>query len=105
MPIYSFKDQGTGEIVEKFFHMKDAPPIGEPISDRLVRIPDLPIAAVVADRHFVSRQQPRWYTHHKNAGGAFNKIGQPVYDSMEQVQQTASRSRGEEHTDGGYEYS
>ena len=104
MPLYSFKNERTGETEERFYHMADAPAIGAYISDGLVRVPDSFQSKVVADRHFVSQQMPRNYKHHADAGGSFNELGQPVFDSMKQVQETAARSRGEEKIDSGYDY-
>jgi hypothetical protein len=94
MPLYSFRTP-QGRVVERFYHMRDAPPIGSK-RGQLVRVPDGNQAKCVKDRHFVSKSLPLNYKHHRDAGGKFNKKGQPIFESMRQVQQTAARSRGEE---------
>jgi hypothetical protein len=90
MPEYVFEGL-DGQFVERFYKMSEAPKLGECVTidgQPFTRVPTLPRARVVADRHVASRSLPKYYKHHREAGGKFDDQGRCLFDSMRQIDET-----------------
>ncbi len=107
MANYTFQDlQGNERVLP--YPMSKVPSIGTQVivdGKCYIRVNDYDSVngQVKKDRHVRSQSLPRNYVHHKNAGGKFNRLGQPLFDSKKQIRETTARSRGEE-PEGGYDY-
>lgn len=94
MPIYSFKDSETSEVVEKFYPLDEMPRIGEAVEDKgrkLVRIVDQPRIAPIRDHCFVARSLNRW----DPAAPRHNEHGQPVFHSKKEVTEYVASQEGD----------
>ena len=104
MPIYQFESK-HGHMLERFYHMADAPKIGARIKFRgrvYSRVPSDYQCMAVADRHFVSNMLPRNYAHH--AGEFEAGTGKPMFDSKRTLTETLAKSRDLEGSEGYYDY-
>ena len=54
--------------------------------------------SVAPDIGFESRQLPRNWQHHKDAGGEFSPDGKPIFGDRKQIEESMARARGEEGT-------
>ena len=94
MPMYEFKRESDGKIVEVFFNMANAPSIGSVIEEdgeKLTRIvSDSQISAaveVVTHQYpYVSRSMPR-----NVPGCETNKHGQPIISSQRHEREVMDR--------------
>ena len=94
MPIYSFKDHETKEVVERYYSLEDMPRIGDVVeeSDRkLVRIVDQCRVAVSKDHAFVARSLNRWDPD----APRHNEHGQPVFHSKKEVTEYVASQEGD----------
>lgn len=85
MPIYEFRDEESGETIEIYLHVGEAPRFGDTIDAdgrTLRRIPSVPARATVKTWHVVAHSQPEW------AQGAegYTQTGTPLFSSKKAVQ-------------------
>lgn len=95
MPSYTFRSK-TGEVLERFFHMDDAPAIGSILrvgGKRYTRVPDRHEAAAKRNIHFESISLPRGWAYAKKHG----PTGKPQFDSMREVREAERRSQDAPH--------
>ena len=94
MPIYSFKDSVTEEVLERYYPLADMPRIGDTVEEngrKFVRIVDLPRIASVRDYHFTAKSLPRW----DPAAPRHNEQGQPLFDSKKEVTEYVASQEGD----------
>jgi hypothetical protein len=80
MPEYEFEDVETGEAVDLFFHMREAPEIGSVVTvagQRLRRVPSREkIQAHVERTEFKCYSQPPWTP----GADHYDEMGHPCFD-------------------------
>ena len=95
--IYQFRDEQTGELVERYYAMADAPEIGSTVDDpervgyRITRLPSRTENVVVPNVHFVSHQLPQGYKYAKK----FDEWGSPCFDSKRELDECIARANHE----------
>ena len=93
MPVYSFKDHESKEVVEKYYSLEDMPRIGDVVEEngrKFVRIVDQPRVAVSKDHCFVARSLSRWDPD----APRHNESGQPVFHSKKAVTEYLASQEG-----------
>lgn len=95
--IYEFSDEQTGEAVELWMPMSEAPRIGSVIEHEGRKL-RREISSVLGFKReeicFASHQLPKGDIHHKRAGGAFDDKNRPVFTNRKQAQEYAARTEG-----------
>lgn len=86
--IYLFRDEQTGEIVERWYPMAEAPEIGSTVEGHLTRLPSRTENMVVPNVHFVSHQLPQHYPYAKK----FDSWGSPCFDSKRELDECMARA-------------
>lgn len=95
------KDGSLGEEVHGFeFPLEKYPPMGKKIRrkgkryQRVIHLADYQIhVEKTGDSPFVSRQLPKNYVPHKQAGGQFDERGNCVFESKRQLERTQAKAR------------
>ncbi len=94
MPVYSFKDHETGQVVERFYSLDEMPRIGDVVEEnsrKFVRIVDQPRIAPIRNYHFTARSLPRW----DPSAPRHNEQGQPLFDSKKEVNEYVASQEGD----------
>ena len=94
MPVYSFKDHESKEVVEKYYSLEDMPRIGDVVEEsgrKFGRIVDQPRVAVSKDHCFVARSLNRWDPD----APRHNEHGQPVFHSKKEVTEYVASQEGD----------
>lgn len=94
MPLYSFKNHDTGEVLERFYRIDDRPCIGEVVEDgeqKLVRVVDQPRIAVSKDHCFAADSLNRWDPD----APRHDKSGRPVFHSKKEVNEYVASQEGD----------
>ena len=92
MPLYEFENVETGERVEHFFEVKDAPEIGAQVAVGTALVRRLPPSARIQpifDRHFSSSALPRWWPYHDRHD---KKTGKCLFNSQREVDEALARA-------------
>lgn len=107
MPLYSFKDLDTGEPIELFYQMGQAPGLGEKIRHKgrhLQRLVEAPMGRVKPEKRFKAYSQPHKDRHGNLPPGAieaphYDSDGVPVFTSKKEVDAYVAKSEGRVVTD------
>lgn len=93
MPVYEFVEEGTGQPVEAFLPMAEAPEFGQVIEldgRKLRRVVSLPQPPCI-DKGFVSRQPAKW---HPDAP-AHDEKGHAVFANRQQAREFCKKNNGD----------
>lgn len=92
--IYEFQNTETGTFVEIEMSPDEAPAIGEAYTDRLVRVPSVPLGAKVSrDVAHVSNQLPRvWRGEGPDPAPRRDAKGRPVFNNRRETVEYAAKT-------------